>query len=78
MVYNKHLLSLITLDMDYNSYQEVILQVGALAATHHKCQCEGWFQMSRTTLAPLLKEHNQVLHATKHAHHLPAEIQATM
>jgi hypothetical protein len=64
--------------MDYNSYQEVILQVGALAATHHKCQCEGWFQMSRTTLAPLLKEHNQVLHATKHAHHLPAEIQATM
>jgi hypothetical protein len=34
--------------------------------------------MSRTTLAPLLKERNQVLHATKCAHHLPAEIQATM
>jgi hypothetical protein len=64
--------------MDYNSYQEVILQAGALTATHHKCQCKGWFQMSHTTLAPLLKERNQVLHATKHAHHLPAEIQATM
>jgi hypothetical protein len=34
--------------------------------------------MSCTTLAPLLEDHNQVLHATKHAHHLPAEIQATM
>ncbi len=78
MVYNKHLLSLTTLDMDYNSYQEVILQAGTLTATHHKSQCKGWFQMSRTTLTPLLKEHNQVLHATKRAHHLPAEIQATM
>jgi hypothetical protein len=78
MVYNKHLLSLTTPDIDYDSYQEVILQVGALTATHHKCQCEGWLQMSRTTLAPLLKERNQVLHAIKHAHHLPAEIQATM
>ncbi len=34
--------------------------------------------MSRTKIAPLLKERNQVLHATKCAHHLPAEIQATM
>ncbi len=34
--------------------------------------------MSHTTLAPLLEEHNQVLHVTKHAHHLPTEIQATM
>jgi hypothetical protein len=34
--------------------------------------------MSRTTLASLLKEHNQVIHATKRAHHLPTEIQATM
>jgi hypothetical protein len=69
MVYNKHLLSLTTPNMDYNSYQEVILQVGALAATHHKCQCEEWFQMSHTTLGPFLQEHNQVLQATKHAHH---------
>ncbi len=69
MVYNKHLLSLTTLDMDCNSYQEVILQVGALTATHHKRQCKGWFQMSCTTLAPLLKERNQVLHATKPTTH---------
>ncbi len=78
MVYNKHLLSLTTPDMDYGSYQEVILQARALTATHHKHQCERWFQLSRTTLAPLFKEQNQVLHATKCAHHLPAEIQATM
>jgi hypothetical protein len=78
MVYNEHLLSLTTPDMDYNSYQEIILQAGALTATHHKCQCDGWFQMSCTTLAPLLKECNQVLHTTKHAHHLPPDIQATM
>jgi hypothetical protein len=43
MMYNKHLLSLTTLDMDYDSYQEVILQAGALTATYHKCQCKGWF-----------------------------------
>jgi hypothetical protein len=78
IVYNKHLLSLTTPDMDYDRNQEVILQAGALTATHHKCQCKGWFQMSRTTLAPLLKERNQVLHATKCTHLLPAEIQATM
>jgi hypothetical protein len=78
MMYNKNLLSLTTLDMDYDSYQEVILQVGALTATHHKPQCKGWFQMSPTTLASLLKECNQVLHAYKYAHHLPTEIQATM
>jgi hypothetical protein len=78
MVYNKHLLSLTTPDMDYDSYQELILQAGALTATHHKRQCEGWFQMSRATLASLLKECNQVLHITKHAHHLTPDIQATM
>jgi hypothetical protein len=64
--------------MDYDSYQEIILQAGALTATHHKRQCDGWFQMNRTTLAPLLKECNQVLHTTKRAHHLPPDIQATM
>jgi hypothetical protein len=78
LVYNEHLLSLTTPDMDYDSYQELILQAGALTATHHKRQCEGWFQMSRATLAPLLKECNQVFHATKRAHHLPPDIQATM
>jgi hypothetical protein len=78
MVYNKHVLSLTTPDMDYDSYQELILQAGALNVTHHKRQCEGCFQMSRATLAPLLKECNQVLHATKCAHHLPPDIQATM
>jgi hypothetical protein len=78
MVYNKHLLSLTTPDMDYDSYQELILQVGALTAIHHKRQCEGWFQMSCATLALLLKERNQFLHATKRVHHLPPDIQATM
>jgi hypothetical protein len=78
MVYNEHLLSLTTPDMDYDSYQEIILQAGALTATHHKRQCDGWFQMNRTTLAPLLKECNQILHTTKCAHHLHSDIQATM
>jgi hypothetical protein len=36
MVYNEYLLSLTTPDMDYGSYQEVILQAGTLTATHHK------------------------------------------
>jgi hypothetical protein len=47
MVYNEHLLHLIHNKMDYDSYQEAILQAGALTATHHKRQCSGWFQMSQ-------------------------------
>ena len=70
MVYNEHLLQLTNNDTDYDSYQEAILQAGALTATHHKGQCTGWFQMSRATLALLLAEHNQVLHALKCTHHL--------
>jgi hypothetical protein len=78
MVYNKHLLPLTTPDLDYDSYQEIILQAGAFTATHHKYQCERWFQMSRATFVPLRKERNQILHATKRAHHLPSKLQSTM
>jgi hypothetical protein len=78
MMYNEHLLQITNNNMDYDSYQEAILQAGALTATHHKKQCTGWFQMSRATLAPLLTERNQVLHALKRTHHLSPDIHATM
>jgi hypothetical protein len=78
ILYNKHLLQLTHNKMDYNSYQEAILQAGALTATHHKRQCSGWFQMSRATLAPLLAERNQVFHAIKCTHHLSSDTRATM
>jgi hypothetical protein len=65
MMYNEHLLSLPTPNMGYDDYREIIL-------------FEGWFQISRTTIAPLLKECNQVLHATNCAHHLLAAIQHNM
>jgi hypothetical protein len=63
MVYNEHLTLLTTPNMEYDDYQEIILQAGVVTATHHECQCEGWFQMSRITLAPLIKECNEILHA---------------
>ncbi len=63
MAYNEHLTLLTTPNMEYDDYQEIIFQAGVLTATHHKCQCEGWFQMSRITLAPLIKECNVILHA---------------
>ncbi len=66
MVYNEHLTLLTTPNMEYDDYQEIILQAGVLTATHHKRQSEGWFQMSRITLAPLLKERNEILHAINH------------
>ena len=78
MVYNEHLLQITHNDMDYDSYQEAILQAGALTATHHKKQCTGWFQMSRATLVPLLTERNQILHALKRNHHLSPSIHITM
>ncbi len=49
--------------MEYDNYQEIILQVGVLTATHHKRQSEGWFQMSWIMFAPLIKECNEILHA---------------
>jgi hypothetical protein len=78
MVYNEHLLSLTTPGIDYDDYQETILDAGKLSATYHKRQCTGWFQLSRTTLSPLLMERNEVLYATNRCHHLPAAVQATM
>jgi hypothetical protein len=78
MVYNEHLISLTTSGITYDDYQECILDAGRLTATYHKRLCTGWFQLSCTTLSPLLLEHNEVLHATNRCHHLPAAIQATM
>ena len=78
MVYNEHLASLTTPDMEYDDYQATIMKAGELTATHHKRQCDGWFQMSRTTLAPLLKERNQLLHSVKRMQHLSTEIQASV
>jgi hypothetical protein len=74
MVYNEHILLLTTPDMDYDNYEEIIFQAGALTGTHHKCQFKGWFQISHTTFTPLLKECNQVLHAATRTHHLPIPI----
>jgi hypothetical protein len=77
-MYNKHLLMLMTGPTQWDDHQELILQAGMLTATIHKRQCEGWFQMSRSTLAPLYTERNTLKHAIKHASHLPSAIQATM
>jgi hypothetical protein len=78
-MYNKHLLMLMTTGpTQWDDHQELILQAGALTATTHKRQCEGWFQMNRSTLAPLYTERNTLKHAIKHASHLPPAIQTTM
>ena len=78
MVYNEHLVTLTTPGINYDDYQVSILDTGKLTATYHKRLCTGWFQLSRTTLSPLLLERNKVLHATNRCHHLLAAIQATM
>ncbi len=36
MVYNEHLTLLTTPNMEYDDYQDIILQAGVLTATHHK------------------------------------------
>jgi hypothetical protein len=36
MVYNEHLLSLTTPGIEYDEYQEIILEAGMLTATYHK------------------------------------------
>ncbi len=66
-MYSKHLLMLMTGPTQWDDHQELILQAGMLTATNHKRQCKGWFQMSRSTLAPLYAERNTLKHAVKHA-----------
>jgi hypothetical protein len=77
-IYNEHLLMLMTGWTQWDEHQELILQVGALSATTHKRQCKGWFQMIRSTLAPLYSKRNTLKHAVKHMSHLSPAIQATM
>ncbi len=77
-MYNEHLLMLMTGLTQWDDHQELILQAGVLTATTHKRQCKGWFQMSRSTLAPLYAERNTLKHAVKHVSHLSPAIQALM
>jgi hypothetical protein len=49
LVYNNHLLSLTTPEIECDDYQEIILKAGMLTVTHHKCQCKVWFQRSQAT-----------------------------
>jgi hypothetical protein len=78
MVYNKHLQSMSKPNMDYNEYNNIILNAGELTTTTHKRTCAGWFQMSRSMLAPLLSDSNKILHCVRQASHLSSLIQATM
>ena len=78
MVFNEHLQSMITPEMNYDMYNKGILKAGELTATHTKQKCAGWFQLSRVTLASLLSTRNQLLHAIKPAFHLPPSIQSTI
>ncbi len=77
-MYNEHLLMLMTGPTQWDDHQELILQAGVLTVTTHKRQCEGWFQMSRSTLAPLYAKRNTLKHAVKYASHLSPAIQASM
>ena len=77
-MYNEHLLMLIKGPTQREDHQELILRAVTLAATTHKRQCEGWFQMSRSTLAPLYAKCNTLKHAVKHVSHPPPAIQALM
>jgi hypothetical protein len=78
MVHNKPLQSMITPAMDYDEYNDAVLKAGELTMTNNKRKCEGWFQLSQATLALLLSNRNQLLHAVKCASHLPQSIQSTM
>jgi hypothetical protein len=75
---NEHLQSLVTPKMEYNEYNAAILRAGDLTMIINNRKCEGWFQLSHGTLAPLLSSHNQLLHAIRRTSHLPKSVQATM
>jgi hypothetical protein len=62
---------MITPEMDYDKYNAAILKAGELTMTINRRKCEGWFQLNRATLAPLLTNCNQLLHAVKQSSHLP-------
>jgi hypothetical protein len=78
IVYNEHLQSMITPTIDYDEYNAAVLKAGKLTMTVTKQKCVGWFQLSCATLAPLLSNCNQFLHAVKRASHLPQSVQSIM
>jgi hypothetical protein len=54
IIYNSHLTSLTTPDINFTEFNASILQVGKLTATVLKEKCKGWFQFSQDMLDPLL------------------------
>ena len=61
-MYNHYLLDMVSDDMDYDTFNECVIKAGELTATIVKKKCEGWFQFSRESMAPLLEERNAALH----------------
>ena len=64
-IYNQHLLNMTTDDMSYEDFHDHVIKAGELTAMVIQRNCEGWFQFSRDTLAPLIETRNQKLHALR-------------
>jgi hypothetical protein len=73
IIYNGHLTSLTTPDMDFTEFNASILQSGKLTATVLKEKCKGWFQFSQDMLNPLLTKQNQLLHTLCRSHNLASD-----
>jgi hypothetical protein len=78
IIYNGHLTSLTTPDMDFTEFNASILQAGELTANVLKEKCKGWFQFSRDMLNPLLTKQNQLLHTFRCSHNLSDDIVNTI
>ena len=65
---------MMTDDMSYEDFHDCVIKAGEFTAMVIQCNCEGWFQFSRETLAPLIEMRNQKLHELRQLSSAEVEI----
>jgi hypothetical protein len=64
-LYNDAALEAMTVDMDYEEFNNAIRQSGKNTAIPLKERCKGWYEFSQTELMPIIEEKNRLVHTLK-------------
>ncbi len=57
-LYNKYLLELTSQDMSYENFYKAVVRAGKETAITIDCKCKGWYNASKSILAPAIQEKN--------------------
>jgi hypothetical protein len=68
-LYNDAALDAMTIDMNYEEFNDAICQSGMNTAIFLKERCEGWYEFSQTELMQIIKEKNRLVHTLQQKVH---------